>query len=63
MPRFQESLGVEGSHAACAGCRHRLSIGWVLHVAAGEEADDVGLCTARLREDITAGVEIDLILE
>src|SRR3546814_9383211 len=60
---FEETLGVECSHAAGPGRGHRLPVDLVLHVAAGEHARNARARASGLHLDIALAVEIELALK
>jgi hypothetical protein len=54
---LQKPLRIDRRHATCSRRCDRLAVDVILHVAAGEDAGDVGL-GAVVREDVTRRVEI-----
>src|SRR3546814_5704610 len=60
---FEETLGVECSHAAGPGRGHRLPVDLVLHDAAGEHARNARARASGLHLDIALAVEIELALK
>src|SRR5581483_9966346 len=61
--RGEQPLGVERRHTAGARRRHRLAIDVILHVAGGEDAADVRLGRAGLRDEIAGVVVVELVDE
>ena len=60
---LEPALGVDGGHAARAGGGDRLAVGVVLHVAAGEDAVDVGVRRAGLGDEVAVVVHVEHALE
>ena len=61
--RGEEALGVERAHAARPGRGDRLPVDVILHVADGEDARDVRLGRARLRDQVARLVVVELVEE
>lgn len=57
---FEPPFGVNGSHTAGAGGRHRLAIGKVLHIAGRKNARHAGVGRAGLRQDVALWIEVEL---
>src|ERR1051326_211240 len=60
---FQPTLGFECSHAAAAGSRDGLTENGILHVAASEDAGNIGARGIGPSLHVAFFVEIDLALE
>src|SRR3954452_23790348 len=60
--RLEPPLGVDGRHAARAGCGDGLAIGVVLDIAAGEHAVDVG-GGARPGDEVAVVLHVEDALE
>src|SRR5688500_16675517 len=64
LPLLDEpALGLDGGHAAGAGRGDGLPVVAVLHIAAGEDALDVGARGARLRLEVAGLVRLQDALE